>query len=205
MRQRPPLTWNLTVTMEKIRSFIAVELPPELKQALASLQTKLKPDNPTVKWVNPANIHLTLKFLGDVDVAITSKITAALEEAVKGTPPFDIEASKLGVFPNMNRIQIIWVGLYGDLPKLSQLQKRIEESLEPLGFPPEGRPFTPHLTLARVRDFARPEDRQKLGQLISNASFEGKYTIPVNAVYLMKSQLTREGAIYTKISAITLK
>jgi len=199
VQQRPPPVGGLTGNMEKIRTFIAVELPAELKQA------KLKSSNPPVKWVDPANIHLTLKFLGDVDVAITGKITTALEEVVRGMPPFSIEATKLGVFPNINRIQIIWVGLFGDLPKLSGLQKRIEENLKPLGFPPEGRPFTPHLTLARVRDYARPEDRQKLGQLISAASFEGKYKIPVNSVNLMKSQLTREGPIYTKISAVTLK
>ena len=89
-------------------------------------------------------------------------------------PPFNIEASGLGVFPNMKRIQIIWVGLSGELEKLGQLQKRIEESLKPLGFPAEARPFTPHLTLARVRDYARPDERQKLGQLISATEFRGE-------------------------------
>lgn len=206
MRQRPPFARNIADAMEQIRSFIAVELPGELKQALTQLQGKFKSAGSLpVRWVDPNNIHLTLKFLGDVDVAITGRITLALEEAVRGTPPFNIEASGLGVFPNMNRIQIIWVGLHGDLEKLGQLQKRIEASLKPLGFPPEGRPFTPHLTIARVRDFARPEERQKLGQLISATSFEDKYRISVNAIHLIKSQLTREGPIYTKISTITLK
>jgi 2'-5' RNA ligase len=192
--------------MEKIRSFIAIELPGEIKQALTELQRKFKSAGGlSVKWVDPGNIHLTLKFLGDIDAADTSKIITALEEAVGGIPPFNLEVRGLGVFPNMSRIQVIWVGLYGDLEKLSQLQKRIETSLKPLGFPSEARPFSPHLTLARVRDFARPDERQKLGKLISAASFEEKYAINVMSVNLMKSQLTREGSIYSKLGAVTLK
>jgi 2'-5' RNA ligase len=192
--------------MEKIRSFIAIELPEDLKKALAELQREFRSaGNSPVKWVQVDNIHLTLKFLGDIDIDSTDKITAALEGAVNNITPFSIEASKLGVFPNLNRIQIIWVGLYGELEKLAQLQKRIEESLKPLGFPPENRPFSPHLTLGRVRDYARPDERQKLGQLITAANFEGKYTINVNNINLMRSQLTREGPIYSKLRIITLK
>ena len=158
-----------------------------------------------VKWVETGNIHLTLKFLGDINTEITGRITLALEKAARGTPPFDIEVSGPGVFPNMKRVQVIWIGLAGELEKLGLLQKRIEESLIPLGFPAETRPFTAHLTLARVRDYARPDDRLKLGQLIADTNFETKYRINVNAFHLMRSQLTREGPIYSKISTVTLK
>jgi len=192
--------------MEKIRSFIAVELPRELKLALSQLQEKFKSaSSMPVKWVDPGNIHLTLKFLGDISPEITGRITSALEDAARGTKPFDIEVSGLGVFPNIKRVQIIWVGLAGELAKLGQFQKHIEEMLAPLGFPPEAGPFTPHLTLARVRDYARPDDRLALGELIAGMKFEQKYIINVNAVFLMKSQLTREGPIYSKISVIALK
>jgi len=192
--------------MEKIRSFIAIELPRELKLALFQLQEDLKSASSVpVKWVDPGNIHLTLKFLGDISPEITGRITSALEDAARGTPPFDIEVSGLGVFPNNKRVQIIWVGLAGELVKLGQLQKRIEEMLTPLGFPSEARPFSPHLTLARVRDYARPDDRFALGELIAGTRFEQKYKINVNAVLLIKSQLTREGPIYSRISAIALK
>jgi 2'-5' RNA ligase len=192
--------------MEKIRSFIAVELPGELKKALAELQSRFKSSGSLpLRWVEPGNIHITLKFLGDIDVDITGKITAALEASIHDIPPFSIEAGGLGVFPNMQRIQIIWVGLSGDLQKLGQLQKQIDVSLNTLGFPAEARPFTPHLTLARVRDYARPVERQKLGELISATGFEGKYRIDVKAVNLMRSQLTREGPIYSRISTVALK
>jgi 2'-5' RNA ligase len=192
--------------MEKIRSFIAIELPGEVKQALTRLQEELKSaGNLPLRWVEPKNIHLTLKFLGDIDVASTGKITLALEDAVRGAQPFNIEVKGLGVFPSLKRIQIVWVGLYGEMEKLGQLQKSIEEKLKPLGFTPENRPFTPHLTLARVRDYARPEERQKLGDIISAASFEGQYKVNVTSVNLMKSQLTREGPIYSKIGTVNLK
>ncbi len=192
--------------MEKIRSFIAIELPAEVKQALAEVQRKIKSaGNLPVRWVDPANIHLTLKFLGDIDADSPAKIIGALEEAIKGSKPFDIEVKGLGVFPNMNRIQIIWVGLYGEMEKLGQIQKNIEAGLKPLGFLPENRPFTPHLTLGRVRDYCRPEERQKLGQVISANSFEGKHIITVTSINLMKSQLTPEGPIYSKLGAVTLK
>ncbi|MDD5337880.1 MAG: RNA 2',3'-cyclic phosphodiesterase [Dehalococcoidales bacterium] len=192
--------------MEKIRSFIAIELPEEVKKALSDLQNKFKKSGSLpVKWVDPGNIHLTLKFLGDVDADSVEGILKAMEEAVKGAASFNIEVKGLGVFPNMNRIQIVWVGLHGELEKLGDLQKKLETNLKPLGFMPENRPFTPHLTLARVRDFARPEERQRLGRLVSEADFEEKHVINVTSLNLMKSVLTREGPIYSRLGAVTLK
>jgi len=191
---------------EKIRSFIAIELPQETKSALSRLQEKLKSKgNILVRWVDPGNIHLTLKFLGDINPEITGRITSILEDAVRSTPPFSIELSGLGVFPNKKRVNIIWVGLGGELEKLGHLQKRIDTGLMQLGFTPEAKPFTTHLTLARVRDYVRPDDRMVLGNLIEGTSFEQKCEINVNTIFLIKSQLTQEGPIYTKISSITLK
>jgi 2'-5' RNA ligase len=192
--------------MEQIRSFIAIELPNELKLELTRLETQLKSaKQPWVKWVNPEGIHLTLKFLGDIAADMTGEITRAMEEAVQGISPFHLEVRELGVFPNLRRVQVAWVGISGEVDKLSQLQKRIETALTPLGFVPESRPFTPHLTLARLRDQASPDERQRFGQLIANTKFEVAYTIEVDAISLMRSQLTREGAIYSQMSSAKLK
>ena len=192
--------------MEQIRSFIAIELPDELKLGLTQLEARLKLDKqPWVKWVNPYSIHLTLKFLGNIAVDRTGEITRAIEAAVQGISPFHLEVKELGVFPNLRRVQVAWVGISGDVDKLSQLQKRIETTLTPLGFAPESRAFTPHLTLARLRDQASLDERQRFGQLIANAKFEAAYTIEVDAISLMRSQLTREGAIYSRISLVELK
>ena len=192
--------------MEQVRSFIAVELPDQLKQELVELETKLKTGNqPWVKWVDPYSIHLTLKFLGNVAGDRFGEITKAVEEAAQGIHPFHLEVRDLGVFPSLKRVQVAWVGLRGEVDKLGQLQQRIESSLAPLGFAPESRQFTPHLTLARIRNQASLDERQRFGRLIASTKFEAADSIEVAAINLMKSQLTREGAIYSRISSVGLK
>jgi RNA 2',3'-cyclic 3'-phosphodiesterase len=191
--------------MEQIRSFIAIEMPPEVRKSLIRLQQGLKGGGQQIKWVEPQNMHLTLQFLGNIDAGKVSSITTAIEKAASGIRPFHIEVGGLGAFPDMRRVNIIWVGLTGDLEKLERLQKNIGANLTPLGFPPETRPFTPHLTIGRVRDFARPEERVAIGQMIARTDYSVKHKIDVVAVNLMKSQLTREGPIYSKQAAVTLK
>ncbi len=193
--------------MEQVRSFIAIELPDELKLELVQLQARLKLDSqPWVKWVDPHSIHLTLKFLSNIAVSKIGEITKAIEEATKGISPFNLEVKGLGIFPNLKRAQVAWVGVVGEVDKLARIQQRIEESLATrLGFIRESRPFTPHLTLARVRDRASTEERQGFGQVITSASFETHHIIRVNAISLMQSQLTREGAIHRRISSVKLK
>jgi len=192
--------------MEQIRSFIAIELPAELKLELVQLEAQLKSgEQPGVKWVDPNGIHLTMKFLGNIAVDRVEGITRAMEEAVCGISPFQLKVKELGVFPNFKRVQVAWVGLTGEVDKLAQLQKRIESNLTPLGFAPESRPFAPHLTLARLRAQTSPDEKQRFGQLIANTTFEAAHTIEVDAINLMKSQLTREGAIYSQINSIRLE
>ncbi len=192
--------------MEQIRSFIAIELPDELKLELTQLEARLKSGKqPWVKWVDPYSIHLTLKFLGSIAADRTGQITKVIEEAVQGVPPFQLKVKDLGVFPNLKRVQVAWVGVGGEVDKLGQLQQRIESNLVPLGFAPELRSFTPHLTLARLRDRASLEERQRFGQLIADIRFEATYTIEVEAINLMRSQLTKEGAIYSRLSSVRLK
>lgn len=192
--------------MEQIRSFIAVELPDEVKVALAQLQDQLKTGKQLpVKWADPYGIHLTLKFLGNIAVNKINEITGAIEKATEGISPFHLEVKDLGVFPNFKRVRVVWVGVSGEVAQLSQLQQRIESNLAPLGFAHESRPFTPHLTLARVREQASPDEQQNFGQLIASARFETSYSFNVDSINLMRSQLTREGAIYSRISSIKLK
>ena len=191
--------------MEPVRCFIAVELPEEIKKGLKDLQARLKSGGQfPAKWVDPYSIHLTLKFLGNVSQDRLDEITAAMEEASQGVSPFNLEVKGLGVFPNPRRVQVAWVGVGGEVEKLAHLQQRLETKLVPLGFAPENRRFTPHLTLARIRDRASADERQRFGQLITDTEFEAAYPWPVTAVNLMRSQLTREGAIYSRISSVEL-
>jgi 2'-5' RNA ligase len=191
--------------MEEIRSFIAIELSREIKLGLARIQDELKSGSRApAKWVDPDIIHLTLKFLGNIPADTIGSLTAALGEACRGVTSFRVEVGGLGVFPNPRRVQVVWVGLAGDVEKLVQLQKRVDAALAPLGFPPESRPFVPHLTLARVRDRAAPDQRQELGRLVTTNPSATVGSLQVDAVNLMKSQLTREGPVYNRIESVAL-
>ena len=191
--------------MEQIRSFIAIELPDELKLGLARLEDQLKITGQSwVKWVDPSRIHLTLKFLGSIGIDRISEITETMETAVQGIPPFRLEVKGLGVFPSLKRVQVAWVGISGEIAKLSRLQQRLESNLARLGFTAESRPFTPHLTLARLRNQASSDERRSFGQLIAATRFEAANTIKATAINLMKSRLTGEGAIYSRIGSVRL-
>lgn len=191
--------------MEQIRSFIAIELPEELKLELANLQVKLRTDKPRVKWVDHNGMHLTLKFLGNIPVNKIDDITRVMTESAANISPFKLTVGNLGVFPNLKRVQVVWVGLGGDLDGIRQLHKSLEDGLSKLGFDAEKRAFSPHLTLARVGNEASSEDREHFGGLISNTNFKTDKIINVNGIVLMKSQLTSRGAIYTKIGSAGLE
>jgi 2'-5' RNA ligase len=191
--------------MEQIRSFIAIELPGDLKLAISRLQDQLKSGSGApVKWVNPENTHLTLKFLGNVSLAVIYDIKKALREAARGIHAISLGAENLGTFPNSTRVQVIWVGLTGELNKLQKLQQRIDKELLPLGFPAEKRAFSPHLTIARLRDRATVNDRHDIGRLVENTKFESGLDFSVKSVNLMKSQLTQEGPIYSVLAPVDL-
>lgn len=189
-----------------IRSFIAIELPKEVKKELAQLSNELgKARYSSIRWVDSENIHLTLKFLGNVRVNQVPQITEAMKEGVYSIPPFYLEISGVGAFPNTKQPRVIWVGISGEIDKLSQLQRSINSMLTPLGFVEEKRPFAPHLTIARVKDNASSVDRKALGQLLMSTKFESKWHIAVNSIHLMKSQLTPDGAIYSRLSIVNLQ
>jgi 2'-5' RNA ligase len=190
---------------EQIRSFVAIELPEGAKRGLAKLRGELERDEHRfVKWVEPAGIHLTLKFLGNIPSKRVTEISGAIEEATQGVSPFHLEISGLGVFPSLRQVRVLWVGVGGELDKLSRLQQDIESALAAVGFAREERPFVPHLTLARIKEGASPQERKSFGELVSSATFENKYPVEVEAVRLMRSQLTPAGAIYTCLSVVSL-
>jgi RNA 2',3'-cyclic 3'-phosphodiesterase len=192
--------------MALIRAFIAVELPSGLKNELAELETQLKKASPpVVKWVEPNSIHVTLKFLGEISEDSIEELMLAIEETAQGILPFQLEVRGVGAFPNLERPQVLWTGVKGELEKIAQLQKRIESNTEQLGSPRESRAFSPHLTLGRVRDEAGPNERRRLGKLLADTTFTTLHNIDVGAVNLMKSQLTPGGAIYSCIGSVKLK
>ena len=180
-----------------IRTFIAIELPEAIKRALLELQQRLWVEPAAgIKWVAPESIHLTLKFLGWVVPARVEDIKSAISESAAGLKPFKLGLSGLGAFPNPRRMNVIWCGLSGDVPRLEALQQSTEKNVSPLGFPTESRAFSPHLTLARLREEVSLEVKQKLADKLNKTKFEPDLTIPVNSVSLMRSTLLPTGAVY---------
>jgi len=192
--------------MEKIRSFIAIELSAEIKEEISRFQEGLKKaDLPNVKWVDPNGIHLTLKFLGYTTADTIPAIIAAIEETAAGIPPFQLTVGGLGVFPSPERVRVAWMGMAGDTDILGQFKQRLDKSLAVLGFSAEKRIFTPHLTLARVRELATAGERQKLARLIASADFAASQPVSVDNIYLIRSLLTPKGAVYSRIGAVVLQ
>ena len=191
--------------MERIRSFIAIELPPQIRAELSSLEEKLRAgQHPFVKWVDPGGIHLTLKFLGGIPSSTVPEIIEAMTRAAQPASPFSLQLGGLGVFPNWQRPQVVWVGMGGDIDKLAGLHRDLETALSSLGFASESRRFRAHLTLGRLRERALPKDRQKFGEWVTSIKFETSLSFEVNALSLMKSQLTPSGAIYTQLASVEL-
>ena len=147
---------------DTVRAFLAVELPPKVKGALADLVEQLgRAHVPGLRLVRPEGIHLTLKFLGDVSRDQVSPIVEAVSQMVKEHTPFTLSLGAPGVFPNRNAPRVLWVGIEGDLAALKVLHREVENSLAALGFEMDTRGFSPHLTVARIRDRTSPRDRKK--------------------------------------------
>ena len=191
--------------MQKLRTFIALPLPSELKEQMARVQSELRNADADVKWDSRDKFHITLKFLGEVPEESVDELMVAMEESVSGIAPFKLEVRELGAFPDLNRVQVVWVGVKGEPAQISRLQQKIESNTEQLGFPRESRAFTPHLTLGRVRSEASANERQRLGKVLAGIAFIALHGIDVSALSLMKSQLTSVGAIYTCIGSVKLK
>lgn len=192
--------------MESVRAFIAIELPGSIKSALSQLQDNLKrSEHTSVKWVDTGSIHLTLKFLGNIATETIPELTKVLSEAARGITPFHLKLGEMGVFPNLRAPRVVWVGLRGETATLSVLQENIESALIPLGFPPENRAFSPHLTLGRVREKASPGERRSLGQAVASSKVASMEPFPVDSLSLMRSTLTREGAVYSRLYSVALR
>jgi 2'-5' RNA ligase len=184
-----------------IRSFIAIDLPGEVRLVLDQVQRELKGSVTGVRWVQPEGIHLTLKFLGSIPPEQVAVIAAAAGEIVHGEPPLALSVSGLGAFPNARRPRVIWVGIVGEVERLGRLQTRLESALEPLGFPREERSFRPHLTLGRVKDPRRPPD---LTRALAETTLLAGNPFDVREILLYKSDLRPTGAIYTKLQHLPL-
>lgn len=188
--------------METIRSFIALEMPDEVKETVALIIKRLRPaQHRYVKWVSPDGTHLTVKFLGNIFPSQISQITGIMKTAADKVPPLELRLGGLGMFPNEQRPRVIWVALEGNTEPLAAMQREIEQALVPLGFVAENRAFTPHLTLGRVRDNATPDERREIAGVVKDKKIDYEAVFTLRELSLMKSTLTPTGAIYNRIDS----
>lgn len=198
--------------METRRSFVAIELPGLIRGALSGRQVALRQllhagGDPhdlqrAVKWVEPNSIHLTLKFLGEVRGDDLSAVKVALAASAEGQAELSLRLASVGCFPGWSRPRVIWVGIREDQAgSLQALQSDIDARLATLGFAREERDFSPHLTLARLRDTATNEQRQLIGQAAREVGVATPGAFEARELSLMRSQLLPSGPIYTRLGA----
>lgn len=194
--------------MTTIRSFIAIELSDEARAALADLQNRLKRATlaQAVRWTAPESIHLTLHFLGDIAPDTVSQISSLLEQTAAACPPFTLTLGGLGCFPNTRRPRIVWIGVSGQTDILTRLHGELGQKLKTLGFTLDTRPYSPHLTLGRVKDTIPQRQLAQLGQALEQVqpTVGQLAALPVSEINLMKSELKPAGAVYTRLALARL-
>jgi 2'-5' RNA ligase len=192
--------------MSLLRTFIAVEIPPHVQ---ITIQQKTEPlrkaiGTSLVRWVPAQNVHLTLKFLGDVSPASVDSLTQMLRTAADTSPAFDMQISGLGSFPSLRRPRVLYIGIQAPA-ELEALYRGIESACARLGYESENRSFSPHLTLGRVKQDASAADQQRIRRAFEETKIDSLGTARVNSVHLYKSDLKPSGSVYTQIFSAPLK
>lgn len=194
-----------------IRTFLAVELADDLRNQIALIQQDLRqrllrdsPQDIRITWVQPSSIHLTMKFLGDTDEHLIEPLREAIERAMTGHRIVHIPIERLGIFPRLQQPRVLWVGPSeqweqgDDAMRLTALHRVVEDCCSSLGFAPEGRPLSPHLTLARIK-----EGERHVGQALATSGAMDRPislgSLTVESIVLIKSELRPTGSVYTKL------
>ena len=179
------------------RLFIAIEIPADIKERMLALKTQI----PTARWLKSQQMHLTIRFIGEVSAQQTDEIISVLRDIA--SPGFDLSLNGAGRFPPQKKrgARILWLGVDAD-QQLADLHRKIESALEEIGFPPERKPFKPHITLARLKADRTPT--QAVDFLQDNAAFNAG-TFTVARFVLVKSTLSPQGAQYTNLAEYELK
>ena len=184
--------------MSVIRAFIAIELPGEIQQRLDQVTTQLKQrlNGLPVRWVPACNMHLTLKFLGDVSVANLEILKEVIQSEAAQVASFEISVGGIGAFPNAQRPRVVWIGIESP-PELGSIQTCLENRLAHLGYSREERPFSPHLTLGRISRSASSTDVRRIGEAVQACRVGFLGATCVQEIRLYKSELNSGGSVYT--------
>ena len=196
----------MTTPGGRIRSFIAIPVPSAGIRALEDAVKRLDSTDigGSVRWVRPEGIHLTLKFMGDIQAEMAERILVALPPAAAQFPPFELSISGLGVFPNPRRPRVLWAGVHGDLEILAALQLAVDDAVGKLGLPKEQRSFNPHLTLGRVRRDVPEGQLRKIGETVADGEFPGAPSWTADTVNLMRTELGPGGSKHYLVGSVPI-
>jgi len=183
-----------------MRTFIAIEIPSEIKSALAALQNELRRAGAEVSWTKPENIHLTLKFLGEVDERRIGEVEKVCVDSAAEFPSFALSLGATGVFPNSRQPRVLWAGLSGDVEKTDEMRRRLDERLALIGFGREEKGFQPHLTIGRMK--SNRKSRELLA--LTDSHPLPALSFVVSEIVLMKSELHPAGARYTPLAKASM-
>ncbi|MCL4242161.1 MAG: RNA 2',3'-cyclic phosphodiesterase [Dehalococcoidia bacterium] len=193
------------IPQDHVRLFVACEVPDEVKEAIGeTIEGLRKKSGPAVRWIKPEGVHVTLKFLGEVPVKKLPAVKLAIQEAVVGHSPFELEFSNIGTFGGREGLRIMWVGIAGDVLRLEALVRAVNAALAVVGFEPERRPFRPHLTLGRVRDEIGTRQRAEIEVAVGKTDVPG-VNWRTSQVSLMRSKLGPGGASYEVLATFPLR
>ena len=194
----------MTADDQSLRLFIAVDLPEAVREALGRLQSDLRRrDLSGLRWVRPEGIHLTLKFLGETPAGRVTPIREALAAATGGRQALRLMLGSLGTFGNRRGPRVLWLDIEGDVSRLRELQAALEKALAGLGFPPEERKFSAHLTLARVSQPAPPGTAERISQALERVT-PPRAEFAAREIVLMRSKLQPGGAVYDCLATFPL-
>lgn len=184
-----------------MRAFIAIELPVELQKKLGDFIDVLKNPQDKISWVSPKNIHLTLKFLGDVSADDIDSVKNIIKDVGGRYSPFETKVTGTGVFPSPRSHRVVWIGVEGGKERFVDIYNDLEDRLVSIGIPKEGRGYTPHITLGRVKYV---KDINGFDNLITKHSKDLFGNLMVDSISFMKSTLTPKGAVYERLDNIPL-
>jgi len=192
--------------MSLLRTFIAVEIPSHVQKKIQQETEPLRKaiGASFVRWVSIQNVHLSLKFLGDVSPASVDTLTQMLRAEADSCPEFDMQISGLGSFPSLRRPRVLFIGIQAPA-ELEALYRGIESACARLGYESEGRGFSPHLTIGRIKQDASASDQQKVRHALAETKIDSLSIARVNSVHLYKSDLKPTGSVYTQIFSAPLK
>lgn len=188
-------------TAQRIRCFVAIEIPCAIQDRLAQIQDALRKRIRQASWVNPKNFHLTLKFLGEVEHTQLDTVEAAIRQVAMNHSPFSMQVGGIGAFPNLTRPRVVWCGVKVGAAEISELAQEINLELDRCGYPRDERTSNPHLTIARIKE--RMDLRPFTDTFHQYEKIDGA-SMTVHEIILVRSQLHLKGAVYTPLKSCKL-